>query len=126
MSCNATWTTGGRTHQCTLSVKHAGPHERRDKSGRMLHGWWDDAGNTTPHSAEVRHPAHRQEGRRGMTPVEKAALAWWQAKRPFEWDEPEHIASPTVNQTSPAEKLLACEVARMLAASPSADDSPKG
>lgn len=43
------------------------------------------------------------------------AMTWWQSLRPLVWDEAKHLAHPTVNTTTAAEKQLAEAVARWVA-----------
>lgn len=47
--------------------------------------------------------------------VLRAAVAWWRKKRPVSFDQAEHIANPTINTTTPAEKRLAKVVASCVA-----------
>jgi hypothetical protein len=48
--------------------------------------------------------------------VAAAALDWWKQKRPINWTDLEHVASPTVNCLNDSERNLATSVAAMLLA----------
>ena len=48
-----------------------------------------------------------------MTPIERAAYAWWKNRRPLVYSEAEHLRNPTVNTCTDGEARLARAVARM-------------
>ena len=43
--------------------------------------------------------------------IERAARAWWKNRRPCAYTEADHLANPTINTVSDAEKRLAMAVA---------------
>lgn len=49
-----------------------------------------------------------------MTKVEKAALIWWEHKRPLSWDLESHLGNPEINTTTTREAILAGAVAEMV------------
>ena len=49
-----------------------------------------------------------------MSPVEKAAVAWWKSKRPVGWSKARHLRTYSVNTTTEAEHFLSKVVAKML------------
>ena len=40
-----------------------------------------------------------------MTPLEKAALAWWREGRPVAWNEAQHLENPDVNRSMNGARL---------------------
>jgi hypothetical protein len=45
--------------------------------------------------------------------VLRAAIAWWESRRPASYTAEDHVANPQINCASEAEKRLALAVARM-------------
>jgi len=48
------------------------------------------------------------------TTVERAAIAWWEDKRPCVFTLDEHLANPTINTTTDSEKELALRVSLLV------------
>jgi hypothetical protein len=52
---------------------------------------------------------------KGAVPgIIQAAIYWWMGKRPVDWSEKDHLASPCVNTTSDRERKLAMWCAALL------------
>jgi len=50
-----------------------------------------------------------------LTPLERAAIKWWEGQRPLRYSEAEHLANPLVNLTSyRIEEDLAVAVAELV------------
>lgn len=45
--------------------------------------------------------------------VARAAMVWWAAARPVDWDEAQHIANPDVNRSTESQSRLAYAVAKL-------------
>lgn len=56
-----------------------------------------------PHSIDKQRDA--------LAGVQRAALAWWESRRPAEWDLRQHLDTPAVNTHSPSDHRLAERVA---------------
>lgn len=61
-------------------------------------------------SPELSAPPIRSEG----MSLERAAMEWWESKRPISFTEEAHTQNPTINCATPAEEVLAQEVAQAL------------
>lgn len=60
-----------------------------------------------------------------MSPLSRAAVAWWRAHRPYGWDEARHLAHPTVGvRGTSVDHALAVAVADHLTVQPSLDPFP--
>jgi hypothetical protein len=56
----------------------------------------------------------QQEAERAVL---KAAVAWWESRRPMGWALDQHLKNPAVNTHDQAERLLAITVAKAVAVS---------
>lgn len=44
-------------------------------------------------------------------PIVAAAISWWESKRPFDWNEEQHLRNPLVNLATEEECDLALAIA---------------
>ena len=45
------------------------------------------------------------------TPIEWAAIRWWQGHRPYDWDLKKHLENPAVNMSGGRERDIAAAIA---------------
>lgn len=48
------------------------------------------------------------------SPITTAAIAWWETRRPAQWDLQMHLKYPTVRLTTLKEKDLGCAIATFI------------
>lgn len=62
---------------------------------------------------KTQHSIDKQ--RQALDGLQQAALAWWEGRRPQGWQLTEHLSSPAVNTSNPAEEALARGIAAAVA-----------